>query len=95
MSKSANYALRLPSSLKRAAEETARADGTTLNQFITSAVAEKLSALKTAEFFLQKADGTDREAFRRILRRDGGQLPDQRDVLPLDLAERLSKTVAL
>ena len=46
MRTSSNYALRLPSSLKRAVEEVAREDGTTLNQFIVSAVAEKLAVLK-------------------------------------------------
>ena len=39
-----NYAPRLPASLKKAVEAVAREDGTTLNQFIVSAVAEKLSA---------------------------------------------------
>jgi hypothetical protein len=36
MRSSSNYALRLPASLKRAIEEVAREDGTTLNQFIVS-----------------------------------------------------------
>ena len=44
-----NYALRLPVSLKRSVEQVARDDGTSLNQFIVTAVAEKLSALKTAD----------------------------------------------
>ena len=47
MRTSSNYALRWPISLKRAVEEVAREDGTTLNQFIVSAVAEKLAVLKT------------------------------------------------
>ena len=38
----ANYALRLQASLKREAERVAHAEGTTLNQFINVAVAEKL-----------------------------------------------------
>ena len=38
MRTSSNYALRLPASLKRAIEEVAREDGTTLNQFIVSAL---------------------------------------------------------
>ena len=46
MRTTSNYALRLPASLKRAVEEVAREDGTTLNQFIVSAVAEKLASLK-------------------------------------------------
>ena len=46
MRTSSNYALRLPASLKRALEELAREGGTTPNQFIVSAVAEKLAAPK-------------------------------------------------
>ena len=49
MRTSSNYAPRLPSSLKRAVKEVAREDGTTLNQFIVSAVAEKLGVIKTAD----------------------------------------------
>ena len=41
MRTSSNYALRLPASLNKEAEKVAADDGTTLNQFIVSAVAEK------------------------------------------------------
>ena len=51
----ANYALRLQASLKAEAERVARAEGTTLNQFINVAVAEKLAALRTAAFFRERA----------------------------------------
>jgi hypothetical protein len=51
MSTASNYALRLPASLKREVEKVARDDGTTLNQFIVTAVAEKISALRTTDFF--------------------------------------------
>ena len=44
MGTQSNYALRLPISLKSGAEQMAREDGSTLNQFIVSAVAEKLAA---------------------------------------------------
>ena len=53
-------------SLKRAVEEVAREDGTTLNQFIVSAVAEKLAALKTAEHFAGRAARADFAAFDRL-----------------------------
>ncbi len=56
-----------------------RADGTSINQFVTTAVAEKLSALKTAEFFNDRATGADIEAARRLLQRDGGQPPAPED----------------
>jgi len=55
MRTSSNYALRLPTSLKRAVEELAREDATTLNRFIVSAVAEKLAVLKAADYFAAQA----------------------------------------
>jgi hypothetical protein len=75
MRTSSNYPLRLPASLKRAVEEVAREDGTTLNQSIVSAVAEKLAALNTADYFAKIADRADFAAFDRLLRRRGGAAP--------------------
>ncbi|HMN93061.1 MAG TPA: pilus assembly protein HicB [Hydrogenophaga sp.] len=77
-----NYALRLPASLKQGAEQVAREDGTTLNQFIVSAVAEKLSAMKTAQYFAERARGGDLQAALAMLNRTGGQLPTDEDRLP-------------
>lgn len=50
-----NYALRLPESLKQAAKRIAAADDTTMNQFFVVAIAEKISAMETAEFFQKRA----------------------------------------
>lgn len=55
----ANYALRLPASLKAEAERLAKAEGATLNQFINVAVAEKIAALRTADFFRARARRAD------------------------------------
>jgi uncharacterized protein (DUF1778 family) len=77
-----NYALRLPASLKRAIEEVAREDGTTLNQFIVTAAAEKLSAMKTADYFAKRAARADFRAFDRLMRRRGGQAPGPEDQIP-------------
>ena len=63
----ANYALRLQPSLKKAAERAASTEGTSLNQFINVAVAEKLSALETEAFFRDRAADGDRAAFLRFL----------------------------
>lgn len=76
-----NYALRLPASLKQGAEQAAREDGTTLNQFIVSAVAEKLSAMKTADYFAARARRGDLQQALDLLRRDGGQPPVDEDRL--------------
>ena len=75
------YPLRLPSSLKAAVREVSRKDGTSINQFVTTAVAEKLSAMRTADFFTERGAQADIEAARRILRRQGGQAPEPEDRL--------------
>jgi len=69
------YPLRLPASLKMAVREISREDGTSINQFVTTAVAEKIAAMRTAEFFAERADGADIEAARRLLKRSGGKPP--------------------
>jgi predicted HicB family RNase H-like nuclease len=45
------FALRISDSLHGYAKEMAQADHTSLNQFIVTAVAEKISALNIEEFF--------------------------------------------
>ncbi len=73
----ANYALRLQPSLKKAAERLALAEGTSLNQFINIAVAEKLSALETEEFFRTRAAKGDRKAFMSFLDEAADEPPDE------------------
>lgn len=75
------YPLRLPASLKAAVAEISREEGTSINQFVAMAVAEKISAMKTAEFFTARGAEADIEAARRLLRRDGGQSPAPDDRL--------------
>ena len=77
-----NCALRLPASLKKTAEVVAREDGCTLNQFIVSAVAKKVSALKTAEYFRERAARGDKAKALRFLRRKGGEAPRADDERP-------------
>ena len=84
MKQTSTYPLRLPASLKAAVAEISRAEGTSINQFVAMAVAEKVSALKTAEFFTTRRDKADIEAALRILRRDGGMPPDPDDALRPD-----------
>jgi hypothetical protein len=67
----ANYSLRLQPSLKAAAEKFALTEGTSLNQFINVAVAEKLSALDTETFFKDRARTARHEDFLAFL--DGAQ----------------------
>ncbi len=78
--KTSTYPLRLPVSLKAAVERVSKEDGTSVNQFVVTAVAEKLSAMKTAEFFAERKAVADIEAARQILQRRGGQPPEPDDV---------------
>lgn len=79
MSIASNYALRLPASLKRELERVAREDGSSLNQFIVTAVAEKLSALRTAEFFEERKARADVAAALDIMSRQRGEAPRDDD----------------
>jgi len=76
------YPLRLPRSLKKAVERLSSQDGTSINQFVAMAVAEKVSALETATFFEDRKTRADFKAFDRIMRRRGGESPRQGDELP-------------
>jgi len=81
MSNPATYLLRLPQSMKKAVDEIAKHDGTSVNQFIATAVAEKISAMNTAEFFTERRERADMAAFMQILTRQGGTPPCQGDEL--------------
>ncbi len=75
MSTTSTYPLRLPKSLKDAVELASRKDGTSMNQFVAMAVAEKISALETATFFSVRQQRADYEKFDAIMSRQGGLPP--------------------
>ena len=57
------------------------AEGASLNQFINVAVAEKLSALETEEFFRVRAARSNRNAFLSFLDNAGDEPPGEGDLL--------------
>ena len=61
--------LRLPDSLHRKVRELAAKEAISINQFITIAVAEKMSALLTEEYLEERAQRADPAAVDRILAR--------------------------
>lgn len=71
--------LRLPRSIKEAVVRIAKREGTSINQFVVTAVAEKLSALGTAAFFEERRKRADFRAFKRIMTRQGGEPPRSGD----------------
>jgi hypothetical protein len=82
MSDISTYPLRLPRSLKEAVERMSKEDGTSINQFVAVAVAEKVSALATARFFEDRKARADFKAFDKIMRRRGGERPREGDEMP-------------
>jgi hypothetical protein len=79
MSKS-TYPLKLPLSTKKAAQRLAKEDGVSLNQWIASAVAEKVGVLETvAEFFKNRAKGATGKGMMKFLRQAPKIAPEPED----------------
>jgi hypothetical protein len=69
------YPLKLPLSIKKAAQRLAKEDGVSLNQWIAVAVAEKVGVVETAaEFFRKRAGDATGKGLMKFLR----QAPDVR-----------------
>lgn len=60
--------LRLPDSLHAKVRELAAQDDVSINQFIATAVAEKMSALLTVDYLKERATRGDRAVFERVVR---------------------------
>ena len=75
------YPLRLPRSVKAEVERRAKADGISINQFVATAVAEKLVVMNTAVFFGERRNGADFVAFDRLMRRKRGEAPQREDTI--------------
>ena len=72
-----SLSLRLPNSLHKQLRELAQREGVSINQFITTAVAEKISALATVDYLDERAKKGSRKKFRAVLAKI-------RDVEPAD-----------
>jgi hypothetical protein len=66
----ARYPLKQPRSIKDAATRLSKADGVSLNQWIASAVTQKIGAVETAKVFLkERAGGRDGSLLSALLDR--------------------------
>jgi Tfp pilus assembly PilM family ATPase len=82
MTQRANYALRLQASLMEELKKVVAEEGTTINQFINVAVAEKLAVLRTVDYFKERTERADLDAFWQILAQAGSEEPREGDELP-------------
>lgn len=65
--------LRLPDSIHRHMKEIAKREGVSINQFISTAVSEKISAILTEEYLTSRAERAKPEALKSIL----NKVPDR------------------
>lgn len=79
----ATYPLKLPVSLKKEAARLAKQDGVSLNQWIATAVAQKIGVVETTAEFLKRRSGEATGAgLAGFLRRVPDREPDAGDELP-------------
>ena len=69
----------LPDSLHETAKQLAKHDHISVNQFVTVAVAEKISALMTEEYLEQRAQRGSRAKFEEMMRRVPDVEPEEFD----------------
>ncbi len=74
--------IRVPDSLHRAIKELATKDGYSMNQFLITAAAEKLSALETVDYLRHRAERANLNEFDRLLSMVPDTKPDPGDELP-------------
>ena len=73
--------LRLPESLHKRVRELAKQEDVSINQFITTALAEKLAVLMTTEYLEERGKQGSRRKFRRALSKVRDRKADTADRL--------------
>ncbi|MBI5418872.1 MAG: toxin-antitoxin system HicB family antitoxin [Deltaproteobacteria bacterium] len=71
--------LRLPASLHKSIRELAKKEDVSINQLITTALAEKLSALMTVEYLEERAKRGSRRKFERAMAKVKDVKPEEKD----------------
>lgn len=71
--------LRLPESLHKKARELAKKENTSINQLVSSALAEKISSLMAEEYIEQRAKKSNKEKFKKALSRVADSEPVEFD----------------
>ena len=83
--------LRLPESLHRKLGEVAAREGVSINQLISSAVAEKMSALMTEEYLDARAKRASRRKFEAVLAKIPDVEPVASDRIPENFRRKRRK----
>jgi len=73
--------LRLPDSLHEGVRKLAKQDNISINQFVATALAEKMSALTTETYLADRAKQGSKKKFEHVLSKIKDIEPDKNDVL--------------
>lgn len=73
--------LRLPDSLHRTLRDLAERDNISINQLITAAVAEKVSALATKSYLKERAKRANKRDFKKVIGKVAKRPPQPGDKL--------------
>jgi len=73
--------LRLPESIHRHIREIEKAEGVSINQLISSAITEKISAIMTEEYLQKRADRANIKDMEAVLNKVADRIPLKGDEL--------------
>ena len=73
--------VRLPDSLHEGVRKLAKEDHISINQFVATAIAEKMSALITEEYLMERARRGSTEKFQVVLSKVKNIEPEESDQL--------------
>ena len=76
-----SISLRLPESLHKSVRELAKKENVSINQFIATALAEKISALMAVEYLEKRAERGRRRKFDDVLKKISNIEPNDHDTL--------------
>ena len=71
--------IRIPDSLHASVKRFSKVDHVSINQFIASAVAEKITALETESYLSERASAGSKSAFDHVLKKVPDVIPEQHD----------------
>ncbi|MFH2043575.1 MAG: YlcI/YnfO family protein [Pseudomonadota bacterium] len=73
--------LRIPNSLHEQIRQLAKQEGISINQFLASAAAEKMSALLTEEYIQARAKKASLKKFQNVLKKVPNSKPENYDLI--------------
>jgi uncharacterized protein (DUF1778 family) len=79
--------LRIPNSLHEQIRQLAKREGISINQFVASAAAEKMSALLTEEYIQPRAKRASLKKFQKVLKRS--QTQNRKNMIGCDTPPKL------